>query len=514
VLTTVGLVIQILLLASFILLLVLKDRVPALGKRFVAALWGLAIVALLAHADFFTGERLHNHEFYHYYVATKFFPEVGYSGLYDATVLADYEDDRASYDPDQGVRSLVTYEMGPRRASLTRAAAIRGRFSAERWAAFKSDIAFFREADGILWTMGDSLQDHGYNGSPLVTAVLGGLARQPILETPAYVRLAAWFDLALVVAAAVIAALTIGPAAGALFLFFWAANPLNDHAYIGWAYLRYLHVIALFVALAAYAKRRFVLSGAGFAVAALLRVFPGFFVAGLLAQNLLSRDRRALLRRHAPLCASAAATALILVAATSLVRSPDGGNPWIDFFGKLELHSRRLSPNVLGLAVPFFYGEEHNVAAIQEARKEGRIANWTLEADKAFARHRGPYLAVLAVLVLALAALLRRGRPEDGFLAGLVLVYAGLHIAHYDYCVLALVPFFYPGRRDPAVVFAAFMIAAAAARLLPKAVAILDFRCAVWSLLLGFAFVALMVTRVRERAAGGGPLPDWRGGIG
>lgn len=496
--------IQILLLAAFISLILLKDRIPAIGKRFPVLLGVLAIVAFLPHVGFLARERFNINEFYHYYVATKYFPELGYPGLYEATVVADYEDDPSSYDPNQGLRSLRTYDMEPRLVPVVRADAIRAPFSTERWAAFKSDIAFFRETDGVLWKVGESLQDHGYNGSPLVTAVLGGLARQPFLSSPTYIRLAAWFDIALVIIAGACLALWIGPESGLLFLFLWAANPFNDFAYIGGAYLRHLHLVVLLVALLAYVKERFILSGAAFAIAVLLRVFPGFLIAGLLAQNLLSRDRRALLRRHAPLFASAAATALILVAATSLIHSPDGGNIWGGFVEKLSLHSHRLSVNVLGLSYLFFYSDEHNVAEILRAWEGGRALDWAAEAGRTFAANRGSYLGVTAALALALLVLLRRGRPPDGSFAGLVAMFACLHLAHYDYCVLALVPFIFPGRRDVLVTLALLWMAAAAVRLLPQAVAVLDFRFYVLSALLSLGFAALLVLRARDRGAAPG----------
>lgn len=508
--TTAVPIVQILLLAAFALLLLLKDRVPALGNRYPALLGGLAVAALLLHVDFLVRERFNINEFYHYYVGTKYFPEVGHSGLYDATVVADYEDDPSSFDPNLGVRSLRTYEMEPRLASIERAGAIRARFSPERWAAFKTDIAYFREVDGVLWQVGDSLQDHGYNGPPLVTAILGGLARQPFLSGPQYIRLAAWFDIVLIVIAGGIVAIWIGPEAGALFLFLWAVNPFNDFAYIGGAYLRYLHVVALLVALLAYAKGRFVASGAAFAIAGLLRVFPCLLLAGLLVQNLLSRDRRALLRRHAPLFASAAATALILLAATSLIHSPGGENVWNGFSRKLSLHSQRISPNVLGLSYLFFYKDAHNVAEVQRAWEEGREIDWAAEVRNTFAANRGFYLGTVTALALALLILLRRGRPQDGLFAGLVVVFACLHLAHYDYCVLALVPFIFPGRRDALVALAVLGMAAAAARLLPRAVAVLDFRFYLLSVLMALYFVSMLALHARDRGAPAGK-PGRRG---
>ena len=505
---------RIVLLVLFALALVLDRRragrpLPAPAGRALspARLWGLAALALLAHLDFVPWRNLHTHEFFHYYVGTKYFRELGYTRLYDATVLADFEDAPATFNPDSPMRSLWTYEVGPRRMPLLRTQATKGRFTPERWAAFKQDIAFFRERDGVLWTMGDSVRDFGYNGSPLVTAILGGVARLVPRPAAGFIPIAAWFDIALVVLASIVAALKVDARAGPLFLFLWAVNPLNDHAYIGGAYLRTLHLLALFAALLAFARRRFTVSGACASIAALLRVFPILFLAGLLAQNLLHRDRRALLRRHARLYVSAALTAAALVALTSCVSSRGDPWAWTEFASKMRLHSQRLSPNVLGLAYPFFYSEAHDVEHVVAARAAGQNVNWVEEAHRTLAARRPLYAAALALVFMALVLLLRRGVPEDGWLAGLVAVFALFHLAHYDYSVLALVPFFYPGRWNVLIALALFL-AVAGLCLAPGCVPVLDHRFLLVSVATALFLATLSGLRVREALSQGQAAPD------
>jgi len=313
---TPGQAVSIALAALALLVVALLPRWPALARRRTTIVILLALAAVPAHLNFLRREHLHTNEFFHYYVGTKYFAEVGYSGLYDAAVVADAEDDPAHHTPAQGVRSLTTYAIEPRQAALDRRDAIKARFSAGRWAAFKEDVAWFRAADGVLWTLGDTLKDHGYNGTPLVTAILGGVARQPFVGPGTFIPIAAWFDLGLVLLAAALVARAVGLETGAWFLFVWAVNPLNDYGYIGGAYLRTLHLVALAAALAAFARRRYVLSGIGLAVATLLRLFPIVFLAGLLAQAILCRDRARRLREQAPLYLAAALTAQVLIAGT------------------------------------------------------------------------------------------------------------------------------------------------------------------------------------------------------
>ena len=162
--------------------------------------------------------------------------------------------------------------------------------------------------------------------------------------------------------------------------------------------------------------------------------------------------------------------------------------------------------NLLGLSYLFFYGDDHNVAAIQRAWEEGRAVDWSAEATKALAANRGACLGVLVLLGAALLALLHRGRPPDGLFAGLVLVYACLHLAHYDYVVLSLVPFMFPGRRDALVTVAVFWIAVAAVRLVPQAAAVPDLRFFVLSWLTALYVAAMLVRCFRAQGeAGGGP---------
>lgn len=488
-------------LLAFAAILTLFRDDPQLGRRrYAAAIGLLSLPALVVHLQFAgfgqTLEIVHWGEFYHYYLNTKYFGELGYTGLYDATVIADHEDDPASWQPDLPVRSLRTYENVTRGEVLGRAAAIRAPFSDARWAAFKRDVADFRAGAGAEWPSSRFQQDHGYNGSPLVTLVLGTLARQPFLDTATFVRAAAWFDLALVLVAAAALVFLAGAETGALFLFLWAANPFNDFATIGGAYLRYLHLFPLLAMAIGHARERYALSGTALALAIGLRVFPLYLAVGIAAQNILSPARGALLRRHVRFYAALAAALVLIVAATSFQASPDGRNPWLPYLEKLDLHAERLTYNVVSLQYPFFYGPDHNAAAILQSWQDGRNLNWITEANRAFAAHHAYWLGALALAIAALALYLRATTPADGLFAGLVLVFALLHLSHYDYVVLVIVPFLFPGRRNLLQALLIFWMIASLSVFLPASATLVDFRFLVLSLLTGLWFAVTAVLRV------------------
>lgn len=471
------------------------------GRRGSIVMGCLAVAALLTPmqaAPFRSDVSIvHWSEFYHYLLATRYFREVGYSGLYDATVIADHEDAPAHWNGDALVRSLHTYEVVPRSSILPRGEAVKARFTPERWEAFKRDIAVFREALGAEWHASRFQQDHGYNGTPLVTLLLGTLSKAP-LQTRTFVEAAAWADTLLMVATSLVVAWCVGPFEGAFLLFVWAVNPFNDFMIIGGAYLRYPHFVALVAMAFAWARGRFAAAGAALGIATGLRVYPLFLALGLLAQALISPERRTLFRRAARFLAACAAALVVVVLLTSYQPSPDGVNPWVPYVAKLQLHAQQLSYNVLSFQYLFFYGTDHNAAAVLQSWQDGRNLNWVTEASRAFAAHHGGYVIALLAAFAAIGVALRRGTPEMGLYAGLAAVFALQHLSHYDYFVLSIVPFLFPGCRRTILALFAFWMLACLLPFLPAAAAIIDFRFYLLSFLMTGWFAATFALRARR----------------
>ena len=486
-----------------------RDDPMFAGRRGTIVMWCLAVAAVLTPmqaAPFRSDVSIvHWSEFYHYLLATRYFHEVGYSGLYDATVIADHEDDPDHWNGDLEVRSLTTYLLVPRHTVLERSAAIKASFAPDRWERFKRDVAVFREALGDEWRTSRFQVDHGYNGTPLTTLLLATVARVPFLDTRAFVYAAAWADTVLMLLTALVVARCVGGWQGALLLFAWAVNPFNDFQTIGGAFLRYPHFVALVAMAFAWARGRVAAAGAALALATGLRVYPLFMGAGLAAQAILSPRRRELLPRATRCLAVFGLVLVALALLTSFQPSPDGANPWVPYAAKLRLHAQQLSFNVISFQYLFFYGGSHNAAAIAQSWQEGRNLNWVTEAAKAFAAHHGGYVLALVAAGLAVAWVLRRGTPEDGLFAGLALVFALEHLSHYDWFVLSIVPFLFPDGRRATLALFGFWMLACLALFLPAAAALVDFRFYLLSALATAWFAATMT--LRRAAAQGSPGP-------
>jgi len=423
----------------------LQARFGIVRKHSTWILLALAVFALAAHANFLRYQRGLDRrgsvDFYVYYIATKYFPELGYYGLYEAHTIADYEDDRRAYRPMVPVRSLRDYSFVRKDSIVKRRDEIVAWFTPERWQEFKDDIGVFRAE--YIFDRRDSrwAQDHGYNGTPLTTAINGTLARQPFLSTEQFVEIMSWSDLVLVIGVGAIIAYVLGAPWGLLFVIAFAANPLNDYITVGGSYLRYLHFGSLALGVVALRKGRGVTAGLLFAVATHLRIFPFFLAAALFVSDLLRADRRRLLLERRSFYLSFAASGLMLLAATSFVRGPGEHNVWVDFTENTALHNRSYAYNTLGLKYPFMYSEATNFEVIAERKKP---IDWGAEVAAKLHENRVGYGVAAALLVaLSLLYLRRIQDSAEAMFVGIVWIYALLLATVYDFVLLSLVPFFF-----------------------------------------------------------------------
>lgn len=489
----------VLALAFVALLLIARGarerwRAPALAVLAVAALYAYSNL-LGFHPGFGAA---HPYEFYHYYVGTKYFEELGYTGLYEATVVADHEDDPGGFDPRRKLLDPRSYRHETRGQVMERAASIRGRFSDARWQDFKADVAFFRAQAPALWRSGRIQRDHGYNGTPFTTWLLGGLAHLPV-DAASFVAWAAWLDPALVLGTAALVAMLAGPWAGLLFVFLWAANPFNAYGYIGGAYLRHLYLCAWTLAIVCFWKGRARASGALLGLASLVAVFPALSAVGLALRDVLHAERRQELRQHAGFYLAFGASLALGVAISSVALSRGAGPVWLEFREAISVHTGALSTSHVGLASALAYDPDHDLRAIK-ARPRGAPRDWkresaaTLESRRL--AHRGTQVAALALLVW----FLRGAAPAEAWFAAWILLWSFSPASHYYYASLCAAPFAFGLERRSLIALAALWIGVALLRQVAALDAVLDRLMAALSVLIGAWWVAQVVGSTRARS--------------
>ncbi len=152
---------------------------PSVHTRLLTGLLGtMAVLALasfynLGHPQFYDSAQgeptyVHSWDMRVYFPAVKYFDELGYDGVYLASLkaYADEElDGRIESIAEVEVRDLRDYEMRTVADLAEEIQGVEARFSAERWTEFKRDMSYFWGSMGRRAYL-DSLRDHGGNATP------------------------------------------------------------------------------------------------------------------------------------------------------------------------------------------------------------------------------------------------------------------------------------------------------------------------------------------------------------
>ena len=385
--------------------------------------------------------RVHMTDMRHYFPSAKYFSELGYDGLYLAS-LAAYADLAAAGDPrvvDRvRVRDLDSYAMTRGAAVREKIGAVRARFSEERWSAFLADMKWFLDSMGRRDYLG-SITDHGGNATP-VWLIGGWLLFRDAVASESLLTATALLDPLLLAAAF----LAIGRAFGtrvALYalVLFGATDFYQFGSNLLGSTLRQDWLAALGLGIAALASGRAALGGALLAYGGLIRAFPALAAIFLLAPIAWALvERRARLGTVAAVEPSAvravvgAAIAIVLLLGASTVLF-GAGEGWGTWLGKIRMHAVEPSVNNVGLRNVLAFSPEH---VAERSLRPGRPEPWTewqRRQRETLARRRPLFLA-LVVLAAALAILAARGRPpHHAAVIGLLLVPIIFYPSNY-YC--------------------------------------------------------------------------------
>jgi hypothetical protein len=424
------------LLGAALVLLQARSRSEAWRRRLGHALTGLAVIAAAAWANFglfHGGGRLPHHwEQFHYFLGSKYFAELGYDGLYVASMGAEMSTfPNRPYQPH--LRDLRTNEVVDTRTLEGHGEEVFRRFDERRWAAFRQDNAFFATLDPAY--LARIRTDHGYNPTPAWTFVAQALGSHGRAGAATSWYLAA-LDLVLVTVAFVVFFRTFGSRLGVLALLVYATGYGWRFYWTGGAFLRQDWFAAVVVGVCMLERQRFRVAGALLAYAAMVRVFPLLFFAGPLAQAVRDRLRGHDLRWFRRLATGAALAALLLVGAGSLTGR--GFAAWTELAANLRKHSRTWLTNNVGLRNPLLYDADTYARRMVDWSLPEPWLQWQTHMDQRLAERRWLVLGAAGALgVLALGGALR-GRPPEGVAVGPALVFAATALTCYYWGMLVL----------------------------------------------------------------------------
>jgi hypothetical protein len=360
-------------------------------KKFVGVTLGVAaIVAYFNAFKFGYPAYYHRHDIYHYYMGAKYFPEMGYKGLYKCGVIAQDElgvvthklddgrqlrvDMKAEVrHPDKKVRNLGGDNLlMPVKEILEHPEQCRDLFTPERWEKYKQDVKFFRiVSDKGYWE--SMQQDHGFNPPPVWT-IMGRFFGELHPATVLYMQFLSSLDVFYLLGMFGVLWWAFGWRVCAVGAIFWGCQSSAPFYWTGGAFLRQDWLFFLVLSMCLLRKRYFKLSGASMVYAGLLRIFPGVVVIGwlIVAGIYLFRHRR-MHKDHLNVLLGGVLAAAVLVPASLAIVGKDSYQQF--YKHTIEVHDQTPLTNHMGLRVLI----SHDMNPFTTGIASGRM-RWTKDS--------------------------------------------------------------------------------------------------------------------------------------
>ncbi|NWF99573.1 MAG: DUF2029 domain-containing protein [Thermoanaerobaculaceae bacterium] len=430
----------ILSLVALLVVILRHTRVGRLPERRAGQLLaGLAVVACAAYYNFglFHGwTYVHHWETFHYVLGSKYFPELGYDGLYVASVAAQLESAPEAEFPSD-IRNLKDNRIEPVYALAEQRAAVRARFSPQRWQAFLADNDYFVRTCQSAY-LAQIRRDHGYNPTPAWTFV-GRLFSGALPVGRRTLVLLGLLDPLLLVLTFLLVIRTYGSRVGALALVIFGLGYPWRFDWIGGAFLRLDWFAAVVAAICLLKRERYAWAGALVGYATMVRIFPVLFLPGvavLALKDLLGRRQVGWVWRFA-----AGFVLAVVVCLTAGSLAGRGAKGWQEFAANLKKHSGSWLTNNVGLRNIFLYeAETFRQERVNPALIEP-FAPWALHMERLSAERKPLWLAGTAFFfLLALTAAWRLPRDEAASL-GVVFVFAAVLLTSYYWLMLVVLAF-------------------------------------------------------------------------
>lgn len=403
----------------------------------------ITIIGFLLYFDFFVpntryDQFYHRHEFYHYYLGSKYFSEVGYKRLYACTAIAEVENGRGSH-----IRTLKIRDLGGDNLLVPTTDTYvfkdpdqcKSHFSTERWEQFKSDVAWFeKSARGSYW---DKMrEDHGYNPPPVWT-MSGKFFASLAPPSDPYFKLLASLDVMLQAGVLLMLNWAFGWRVMTMAAVFFGANlPANLHWTCG-AFLRQDWIFFFTASVCLARKRRFALSGAALTWSSLLRIFPIVAFAGVAIIIVFHWLRhRTLHRDHVRFAAGALVAGTLLIGTSVAVT---GTESYPDFVAHIRAHKSTPLTNNMGLEMIVAHDWSGRMVFTRDERLDDDMSPWMAHyAERVKAMRPVMLLISLGIFAWMAWALRRIKRLWVGILISVPLIMSALCLTCYYYA------FFFP----------------------------------------------------------------------
>jgi hypothetical protein len=387
-----------------------------------------------------------------YFPAVKYFDELGYDGVYLASVKA-FADARlgGSLDTisDVRLRDLRDYEMRSVAELSEEIQGIESRFSPERWRELEQDMAYFWQTMGRQAYF-DSLRDHGGNATP-AWLLVASLIYDSADATESTFLWAALLDPLLLLIFFAAAWRTFGlRVALVCMVAFGAATVYQFGSNWGGSTLRNDWMVLIGLGVCALKSKRFTLAGVLLGWAAMIRAFPllallflaapvGWRIFEAWQQRRAGAPEQRVVREAMPLFKVAAGVVVVVIALGAATTAKFGWDEsWGAWSHKISMHANRPNVNHLGLTALVSFDPDnlwHNLRARGvDPELWGPLTAQTMN-DRRFIILAG----MIAYTVLALLAC-RRLRLADAAVIGTMMIPIYFYPSNYYLHILFIWP--------------------------------------------------------------------------
>lgn len=409
-----------------------------LGERAGQLLGFAAAVAVAAYYNFglFHGAGyIHHWEMFHYYLGSKYFPELGYDGLYVASTAAQAESS-PELPLQTEIRDLRTNTVVPTWGVADHRAEVVRRFSPERWQSFTRDHLHFLQSNDLGYLAKIRL-DHGYNPTPTWTFV-GRLFDRFVPAGHATLTALGALDPLLLLVMFVAVFRTFGSRVGCLCLVVFGLGYPWRFDWVGGAFLRQDWLVAVVTAVCMLKRRRWAGAGLLFGYAAMVRLFPVLFLFGLGVLAVRAVLRREKVGWALRLAGGFAVSVAVCLAAGSLAGR--GVAAWPEFTHNIEKHERSWLTNNVGLKNVLLYGPDTVTHRLVSWSLPDPWAVWQAHMGTLSEARRVPIAALAVAFLAVLGCAAWKAPPHEAALLGVAAVFAVLLLTCYYWIMLLLVP--------------------------------------------------------------------------
>ena len=285
---------------------------------------------------------------FHYYLGSKYFPELGYFGIYECSLYALTERGLSTTgSAETPVRNLRTMEPLTTSEVVTLGTDCPSRFSHERWQAFGDEVQYFSHKWPLHIRKATWL-DHGYHPPPAWTLVGGALGQK--LNVNHSHNWLARIDRILILFTLLGILWAFGLKTACLVALIWGTGTLWRYTWVGDAFLRHLWWISAIWGVIALRRGRNTLAGSALTLSALFRIFPGALGLGYL----LHATREGFQKKNIPprsiLFMTGAMATLLIVTLGAAWFSGHGFSVYQEFAMKLSRFTDAPISNDIGLS--------------------------------------------------------------------------------------------------------------------------------------------------------------------